>query len=101
MRLGFQGKEQGSLTESSIKNSWKLIYNEQITKTIRFFWYVNNSEYHHREMGLQTGENKLVDHQRSGTRMHVWAENLRMEQKQLEQGLADQDDLTQQQPEHG
>ena len=40
-----------------------------------------------------------MGHQRSGTRMHVWAEHVWMELKQLKQGLADQG--WQQQPEHG
>jgi hypothetical protein len=39
--------------ESPIKKLWKLFYYE---KTKNIFWFVNNSEYHHREMGLMTGK---------------------------------------------
>ena len=35
--------------ESLIKNLWKLFY---YGKNKNIFWFVNNSEYHHREMGL-------------------------------------------------
>ena len=37
--------------ESPIKNLWKLFY---YGKQQKQFWFVNNSKYHHREMGLQS-----------------------------------------------
>ena len=40
-------KEQGGITESPIKNLWKLFY---YGKKQKHFWFVNDSEYHHREM---------------------------------------------------
>ena len=42
-------KEQGIITESLIKNLWKLFYYGKNKNT---FWFVNNSKYHHQEMGL-------------------------------------------------
>ena len=44
-------KEQGIITESPIKNLWKLFYYGKKRK--HFFWFVNNSEYDHREMDDQ------------------------------------------------
>ena len=41
-------KEQGIITESPIKNLSKLSY----YGNKKMFWFVNNSEYHHRKWGF-------------------------------------------------
>ena len=43
-------KKQGIITESPIKNLWKLFYYGK--KNI--FWFVNNTKYHQRQMGLKS-----------------------------------------------
>ena len=44
-------KEQGIITESPIKS---LLKSFCYGRKQKHFWFVNNSKYHHQEMGLMT-----------------------------------------------